>query len=434
MTPAHGSVLHRPAHAGGGGGGGGLGDWFCVTVVQADADPLRDPLPDDFAGARDDGDLDRLLDVARRLGADPERLVPWDRDAEPFWDVDGPARLLLSLARGGDGGPSAVVVVEPNGFEGSRPEVLRVLSDRASVHSLFRGVHADRFSYAADGRVLVTFEPTLVEERTGEAPDALGADLADLAAAARAQAYERVDVLAVDLLLRRTGLPLDDAWWQGEHLLAEAAAVPDDAAAAPAGLHPGVAAVGALAAADPTGPAADLLLTTLQEAVRGALHLTGVADDPVLGAVLAQAVAEARLLRGLALAGRPAADDVARRPRGVRVEADPMVRTESVAAHARIASAVDALWDAYSPPGLRGAAAHGRGRPGAPPQEHDLLWQRLQAGLAVTELLAWAVAPADPYVGPPSAAGVLLHVRFALADRWPAFEDALVAHLAANAP
>jgi hypothetical protein len=169
----------------------------------------------------------------------------------------------------------------------------------------------------------------------------------------------------------------------------------------------------------------------LQEAVRGALALTGVADDPGHGAVLAQAVAEARLLRRMALDSRPAAVDAARRSPGVRIEPDPTVREESVAAQARVAASVEALWEAYSPPALRGAAPHGRGRPGGPPQETDPLWQRLQAGIAVTELLAWAVAPADPVVEPPSPAAVLLHVRLALADRWPAFEDALVTHLSA---
>jgi hypothetical protein len=43
------------------------------------------------------------------------------------------------------------------------------------------------------------------------------------------------------------------------------------------------------------------------------------------------------------------------------------------------------------------------------------------------------VAPAGPQPQRQSPEGVLLHVRFALADRWPAFEEALVAHVHATA-
>lgn len=404
-------------------GGADLGDWFCVTVVRPHADPLTDALPHPVTGAPDaagDGWAARawLVESVRRLGGDPGRLVEWDRtpaalEAPPDApDVTG--TVLASLVTP-DGAPSAraVVLVEAGGCEGSRPQVLAALSAGAHVHSLFCGVHRDVFSYAADGRLLVSFDPAAPDRRGGEQPDALGAQLGPLAHAALLEDLAAVDDLVLALLTGRTGVPLDAAWWRGEHLLTGVVPVPDEAPAAPPGLPASVGALGGLAAADPAGPAADLLLATLQDAVRAALHLTALDDDEQVGSPLGQAVAEAGLLRRMAL------------------HRDPVLEEASLAAHGRISTAVAALWDAYRPSGAVGAP-EGTGRPGAPRREDDPHWQRLQAAFAVTELLVWAVAPAGPHAERSVPDDVLLHVRFALGEQWPAFEAALVAHLAAQ--
>jgi hypothetical protein len=303
--------------------------------------------------------------------------------------------------------------------------------------SLFRGVHSSRLSYAVQGRLLVTLDPAEPQTRYGERPDALGDDLDELLSGA-VPLEGGAEMLALDVVRRRTGVALDAAWWQGTHLLA--AVEPLDADQSVPGLPDAVEAaldeIGRQTAADPTGPVADLLLATLQDAVRAALHFTGLAEDDEHGPGLAQAVAEARILRRLAVEARPGAFEAARRaadrsPDEV-AEPDETIRVESIAAQQRVAGTVARLWEDYSPGDVRGDAGPGRGRPGAPFQEEDGLWHRLQAGIAVTELLAWAVAPANPYDDAHSPADVLLHVRFALADRWPAFEDALAAHLEAH--
>ena len=437
-------VLLRPAAL----GGAGIGDWFCVTVVRPHPDPLRDVLGERPAGplvAVAAEDYERLADVAARIGADPAGLTAWDRDLSAFWDADGAAPVLVSLvvpADGPDGAGSAspaVVLLEVTGFEGSRPEVLAALSRGGRAWSLFRGVHSSRLSYAADGRVLVTLDPSDPHGRVGPEPDALGDDVEALLSRFSGAAPLDVpldggaEALALDLVQRSTGVALDAAWWHGSHLVA--GVVPVDGDAHEHGLPPAVEdaldEVGRQAAADPQGPVAELLLGTLQDAVRAALHFTGLADDAAHGPALTQAVGEARILRRIAVEARPAAIEAAHRAALASPDAvadpDPRVREESVAAQQRLAGTLAALWDDYGPARADGVA--GSGRPGAPPQVDDERWHRLQAGIAVTELLAWAVAPANPYDDAHSPADVLLHVRFALAHRWDAFEDALAAHL-----
>lgn len=434
-------VLLRPAAL----GGAGIGDWFCVTVVRPHADPLRDVL-----GPRPAGplvpvaaqDYERLADVAARIGADPAGLAAWDRDLSAFWDADDAAPVLVSLvvpAGGPDGAGSAspaVVLLEVNGFEGSRPEVLAALSRGGRAWSLFRGVHSSRLSHAADGRVLVTLDPSDPHGRVGAEPDALG-DALDALLGGDVPVDVPLDggaeALALALVQRAAGVALDAAWWHGSHLVA--GVVPVDDHAHEHGLPPAVEdaldEVGRQAAADPEGPVAELLLSTLQDAVRAALHFTGLADDAAHGPALTQAVGEARILRRIAVEARPAALEAAHRAAQTSPDAvadpDARVREESVAAQQRLAGTLAALWDDYGPARCDGVA--GSGRPGAPPQVDDERWHRLQAGIAVTELLAWAVAPANPYDDAHSPVDVLLHVRFALAHRWDPFEDALAAHL-----
>ena len=433
-------VLLRPAAL----GGAGIGDWFCVTVVRQHHGDGRDRRPGPLVPV-DAEDFERLADVASRIGADPAGLSAWDRDLAPFWDADGAAPVLVSLVvpEGEDGTAAAapaVVLLEVNGFEGSRPEVLEALSHDGVAWSLFRGVHSSRLSYAVDGQVLVTLDPSDPRERFGADPDALGDDVVTLEAAA-VPLDGGAEALALDLLQRRAGVRLDAAWWRGSHLVAGVVPLVDPADEThehglPRAVEDALDEVGRAAALDPQGPVAELLLATLQDAVRAALHFTGLADDATHGPALTQAVGEARLLRRIAVEARPAALEAARRAAQESPDAvadpDPRVREESVAAQQRLAGTLAALWEDYAPGRADGVPAPGPVRPGAPAQADDERWHRLQAAIAVTELLAWAVAPANPYDDAHSPADVLLHVRFALAHRWDAFEDALAAHLEAH--
>jgi hypothetical protein len=87
--------------------------------------------------------------------------------ADSFGDPAEPSALLRQV---GD----VVIVVENNGFEGSRPEVLQRLP--GSAVSLYWNVNAvTRFSYAVEGTVLTAFEAMLRNDRSGAEPDAVEA-------------------------------------------------------------------------------------------------------------------------------------------------------------------------------------------------------------------------------------------------------------------
>jgi hypothetical protein len=67
-----------------------------------------------------------------------------------------------------------VVVVEPNGFAGSRPEVLRLASAAGPAASVFWNINLHtRFSYAVDGQVVTSFELQSPDYRFGTDPDRL---------------------------------------------------------------------------------------------------------------------------------------------------------------------------------------------------------------------------------------------------------------------
>jgi uncharacterized protein DUF6461 len=66
------------------------------------------------------------------------------------------------------------VAVEDNGWEGSRPEVLRALSGGTQAVSVYRNVNAlGYFSDAVDGQLRVQFEPLFPQRRWGSRPDLL---------------------------------------------------------------------------------------------------------------------------------------------------------------------------------------------------------------------------------------------------------------------
>ena len=205
-------------------------------------------------------------EVVRRLGGDASTVALSVPDEVP----DGWAVFHLHPAG------SAVALLEVNGYQGSRPEVLRRLSDGARVHSAFWNVNAaSRFSFAVYGKVLTAFE-ALQPPDTGP----LDGDLDDLfAAVLRDDGRWSAALLAV--IERRTGVALDDDWLDQPHAVAALPAVPHDPR------PPGF-----LGASDPD---LDALLRLAPEGIRrGALRwlVTGLAaafdlaGEPAIGAVI----------------------------------------------------------------------------------------------------------------------------------------------------
>jgi hypothetical protein len=205
-------------------------------------------------------------EVIRRLGGGPETVALSVSDEVP----DGSTVFHLHPAG------SAVALLEVNGYQGSRPEVLRRLSDGARVHSAFWNVNAvSRLSYAVYGKVLAAFE-ALQPPESGP----LDGDLDDLLAAVLDDdGHWSAALLAV--VERRTGVALDDDWLNVPHPVAVLPAVPHDPR------PPGF-----LGASDPD---LDALLRLAPEPVRrSALRwLVSVlaanfdlTDDPAVGAVI----------------------------------------------------------------------------------------------------------------------------------------------------
>jgi hypothetical protein len=149
-------------------------------------------------------------EVLRRLGAErsqPRRLTLGEAAELSMSFHAGYPKLVLAAKVGG-----WVVAVEDNGYEGSRPEVLRVLSDGTQVVSVYRNVNAlGCFSYAVDGVLVVGFEPLFPQRRWGSHPDlllplmrAVGLD-PDWSQ----PPYGTVDLAALALAGRLTGVHLD---------------------------------------------------------------------------------------------------------------------------------------------------------------------------------------------------------------------------------
>jgi hypothetical protein len=108
-------------------------------------------------------------EVIDRYGGDPAGAAPATLDSAWERGQDGDSVLFV----GGAGG--AVLAVEDNGFQGSRPEVLReVTAGGGTMASLFWNVNMlSRFSLAEDGEVIVAFEGLFPDMRSGADPDRL---------------------------------------------------------------------------------------------------------------------------------------------------------------------------------------------------------------------------------------------------------------------
>jgi Family of unknown function (DUF6461) len=112
-------------------------------------------------------------DILVAFGGDPTTFPePW----EYSWDSEDPTVAVVAFA-------GAVVAVEDNGFQGSRPEVLRSASSSGRAASVFWNVDRNmRVGLAEGGRVLCQFDPHDPGQRWGEDPgvaETLVADLPD---------------------------------------------------------------------------------------------------------------------------------------------------------------------------------------------------------------------------------------------------------------
>jgi hypothetical protein len=110
-------------------------------------------------------------EVLRAFGADPAAPTSMTSLLETF---DGSPWVAVLAVDG------AVVVVEDNGFQGSRPAELRKLSRRGRAASVFWNINAlSRLSLARDGEVVAAFEPGLDPASPAAVPFLAGMDLAD---------------------------------------------------------------------------------------------------------------------------------------------------------------------------------------------------------------------------------------------------------------
>lgn len=172
-----------------------LGEAACVTMVNTTD---TDGVLRGFGG---------IADRARTLSL--EEI--WDE----FEDADA-----VAVCRRGD----HVVAIEVNGFQGSRPEVLRQVSALGKTVSAFWNVDAmTRFSYAAGGRVKTSFEAGADSWRDGDDPDCLAA-LIDSIDWAPGNWETGMFVLAAEV----TGLPFSEDWLDGEFLVVPIAPHPED--------------------------------------------------------------------------------------------------------------------------------------------------------------------------------------------------------------
>jgi hypothetical protein len=131
---------------------------------------------------------------------------------------------MIALRQVGDW----VLVVEDNGRQGQRPEVLRRAAMFAAVSVFWDASELTRFSHAAGGVVRTSFEAVLPEYREGAEPDELEAVRAGLP-------WSEADpvVLMLALAGRLTGLAPNPGWLAGEFQTFPVAPWPDDLVAVP---------------------------------------------------------------------------------------------------------------------------------------------------------------------------------------------------------
>lgn len=107
-----------------------------------------------------------------------------------------------------------VVGYEPSGWQGSRPEVVEVLSASGRALGVFWNVNLDTsLTYAQQGQTLVAIDPLSPEDRTGWRPNTLDADLIDVGIINVGFSDVRSALLALGE--RLSGAPLSLQWLEG---------------------------------------------------------------------------------------------------------------------------------------------------------------------------------------------------------------------------
>ncbi|MEV4566209.1 DUF6461 domain-containing protein [Nonomuraea sp. NPDC049419] len=169
----------------------------CWTVVQ----PVTDSLT--------------VEAVAERLGGRAEDLEYEPDDDIDEYDYEGAFYISRDNA--------SFVIYEHNGYQGTRSEVLRRLSDGARAVSVFWNVNATgRLMYAAYGTIVTGVDPHRPGEPWGKTPHVLDAELAILETAAHEW---RAALMAVAEVV--TGVRLDHPGDDAPRLLLEET-IPDD--------------------------------------------------------------------------------------------------------------------------------------------------------------------------------------------------------------
>ena len=158
--------------------------------------------------------------VARGFGGDLPAARTVSLAAIGMPPVDEPMMAIRDL------GPW-MLVVEVNGWQGSRPEVLRRVSAGGRALSAYWNVNGTtRFSYAVAGRLLTAFEVMSPGRRQGADPDCLEEARSGLP-------WETGEWVPLMLALasRVTGLRAEPEWLAGDFLTAPVRPVADDPAA-----------------------------------------------------------------------------------------------------------------------------------------------------------------------------------------------------------
>ena len=289
-----------------------------------------------------------------RIGGDPATLA--ERDWEAVFDHD--VANVVHLAQIG----SAVVLFEVNGFQGQRPEVLRRLSDGASVHAVSWNVNgADKIVYAAYGQVITGVDVFSPERRHGSNPAALDDELRELVAL-RAEGGDDYRPAAMAVVERCTGVRLRADWFERPRLsviVAEPLAQDPRPRSGFASIDPDLHVLLSLA-----GPAVQL--AALTRAIQVLAECCDLAGEPAVSQALAALAPDARGVLEL---------------------------------RSRLSEEFNVVQD--------------RG-----PFQQNPAWRRMQAGLAISA----AVTPASGYSEPLDALG---HACSALRADWSALRNEL---------
>ncbi|MET8339542.1 DUF6461 domain-containing protein [Streptosporangium canum] len=250
---------------------------------------------------------------------------------------------------------SWTVLVEPNGFQGTRPEVLARLARQRRALSVFWNANGDgQLAYAEHGRVLVTadlFDPEELEDLE-DLPDALSA-WPELA--------EQDDLRSAALTLGEmlAGGRLEAEWLAAEHQSAVLDAYTEPAGAVLSGQDErdhlaylaGDPRVAELIAAPSPGRAREIAALVAETACElSGLHVP-VADRVLAAlagapspAVLAELRAEVRLLSQELLAQSPPADAPAETVERWRARYQALSVLEAAVGEDALAAARDAIW------------------------------------------------------------------------------------------